>query len=258
MQYGLPAMIEINDIDACIAICRELSLDFIELNMNFPQYQLGGIEAEHYRELSKNNNIYYTLHLEENLDVCGYNDEVTQAYIRTVLASINLAKQLDIPVLNMHMAEGIRVTLPQKKVYLYQQYKDLYLEKLRSFREYCEKAIGENRIRICIENSGGYLDFAREGIELLLQSKVFALTYDIGHDHSIGGVDEAFILKHKDRLIHMHIHDAIGTNNHLVIGTGEIDIRSKLKLAEECNCRCVLETKTVEGLRESVENLRKQ
>jgi sugar phosphate isomerase/epimerase len=84
---------------------------------------------------------------------------------------------------------------------------------------------------------------------------VFALTFDLGHDHAIGGEDEPFIRKHQDRLIHMHVHDAIGKKNHLAVGTGEIDLKDKLALAKIFGCRCVLETKTIAGLTESVRNL---
>jgi sugar phosphate isomerase/epimerase len=55
----------------------------------------------------------------------------------------------------------------------------------------------------------------------------------------------------------MHVHDAIGKQNHLAAGTGEIDMENKISLAKECGCRCVLETKTVAGLTESVRNLKK-
>lgn len=255
MKYGMPTLLETKDIDACVALCKELSLDFIELNMNFPQYQTDTIDIEHYKELGRENNLFYTIHLEEALNVCGYNKEVTKAYLNTVMTTIEIAKQLEAPVLNMHMADGIYITLPSEKVYLFQQYKDLYLDKLKEFRDLCEQAIGDSDITICVENSGGYRDFSREGIELLLESKRFALTFDLGHDHSIGGIDEPFIRKHKDRLQHMHFHDAVGKNNHLAIGTGEINIKDKIALAKECNCRCVLETKTIAGLKESVDKL---
>jgi sugar phosphate isomerase/epimerase len=255
MQFGMPTLLETENIDECISLCGALKLDFIELNMNFPQYQIDGMDLAHYQELADRYGIFFTIHLEEDLNVCGYNKEVTEAYIRTVLSVIDIAKKLQAPIINMHMAEGIYITLPDRKVFLFQQYKELFLERLMTFRKLCEEAIGNSDITVCIENSGGYHDFLKEGIELLLKSKVFALTFDIGHDHSISGMDEPFIREHKDRLIHMHIHDAVGKRNHLPIGTGEIDLKDKFALAKECNCRCVLETKTIEALRETVAKL---
>jgi len=255
MKFGMPTLIETENIDACAVLCKELKLDFIEINMNFPWYQTDTIDILHFQEIEKEFNLFYTIHLEEELNVCGYNKEVTEAYLKTVVKTIEIAKQLGSPIINMHLADGIYITLPEKKVYLFGQYKDLYLKKLLEFRDLCENAIGNYDLRICVENCGGFPDYAKEGIEVLLNSQVFALTFDIGHDHSSGGLDEPFIRQHKDHLLHMHIHDAIGRQNHLAIGTGEIDMRNKLMLAKECNCRCVLETKTIEGLRESVKNL---
>lgn len=256
MDFGMPTLLENKDIDDCVGLCKSFNLDFIELNMNFPQYQIDGIDTQHYKELMKKNGIYYTIHLEEELNVCGYNKEVRAAYLKTVRQVIEIAKQLDAPVINMHMAEGIYVTLPGERVYLFGLYQELYIKMLKEFRTICEDAIGDSRIMVCIENSGGFSKYAMEGIELLLESKVFALTYDLGHDHAIGGKDEPFIRGHKDRLIHMHVHDAIGGKNHLAVGTGEIDLKDKLALAMACNCRCVLETKTIAGLSESVNNLK--
>lgn len=255
MKFGMPTLLETKDIDACAALCRDLSLDFIELNMNFPQYQVDTMDIGYYKKLMKENQLFYTIHLEEALNVCGYNKEVTGAYLNTVRQTIEIAKQLEAPILNMHMADGIYITLPGEQVYLFGQYKELYIKMLQDFRTMCEAAIGASGIKICIENSNGYSEYAKEGIELLLESKVFALTFDIGHDHAIGGKDEPFIREHKDRLIHMHLHDTLGRKNHLALGDGDIDLKDKFSLAQECDCRCVLETKTIAGLKKSVGRL---
>jgi sugar phosphate isomerase/epimerase len=138
IDVGMPTLIETNSIESCVKLCKELGLDFIELNMNLPQYQK---------------------------------------------------------------------------------------------------------------------EFAMEGIELLLESSVFALTFDIGHSHSVNGIDEPFLNKHIDRLYHMHVHDAKGRENHLSLGTGEINMCERFFLAREHNCRVVLEIKTIEGLKHSVEKM---
>lgn len=250
--FGMPTLIECDSLEECVFLCNRLGLDFIEINMNMPQYQQGNMDIENIRELMKNNNIFFTLHMDENLNICDFNDMVSKAYLETVSYAIETSKKLKIPIINMHMAKGVYFTLPSRRVYLFEKYKKIYLEKLLVFRELCTNLIGEEDIKICIENTDGYEAFQEEGIELLLESKVFALTYDIGHNHGIGNKDSSFISKNIDRLIHMHVHDAIGSKNHLALGTGEIDILSKLNLAKEKNCRCVLETKTVAGLKQSV------
>ena len=255
IDFGMPTLIETNSIDSCVKLCKELGLDFIELNMNLPQYQIESIDIKQLKLICKNENIYFTIHLDENLNVCDFNNEITNAYMKTVLSTIDIAKLLKIPVLNMHMSNGVYFTLPNEKVFLFKQYKDVYLTKLRSFRDVCKKAIGDSNIKICIENCSGYKDFAMEGIELLLESSVFALTFDIGHSHGVNGIDEPFINKHIDRLYHMHAHDADGMKNHHPLGTGQVNIKDKLSLAREHNCRVVLEIKTLEGLKQSVSKL---
>lgn len=255
MKYGMPTLIETKNIESCVALCKELHLDFIELNMNLPQYQIDKMNISKLKSICENENIFFTIHLDENLNICDFNTDVSNAYRQTVLGTIKIAKQLKMPVLNMHMTNGVYFTLPNGKVYLFKQYRNTYLAKLKEFKELCERAIGDSNIKICIENCSGYKDFTMEGIEILLESNVFALTFDIGHNHGINEVDEPFIKKHINKLYHMHIHDAIGKKNHLALGTGEIDIKEKLNLAKEHNCTCVLETKTIAGLRESVENL---
>ena len=37
--YGMPTLIECDSLDETIKLCNELKLDFIEINMNLPQYQ---------------------------------------------------------------------------------------------------------------------------------------------------------------------------------------------------------------------------
>ena len=44
MQYGMPTLIENKTLNDNIALCKELGLSFIELNMNFPEYQIDKLE----------------------------------------------------------------------------------------------------------------------------------------------------------------------------------------------------------------------
>ena len=256
-NYGMPTLIETSTLEDCAKLCAELGLDFIEINMNMPQYQLDKIDVDYFKSIAEKHGICYTIHLDENLNVSDFNPDVAEAYTKTVADTIKIAKQLGVRVVNMHMARGVYFTLPDRKVYLFLEYKEQYLKSIIAFRNMCENAIGDADIKICIENCDGYEDFQKEAIELLLKSKVFALTFDVGHNHGIGGTDEEFIMKHKDRLHHIHLHDAKGKKNHLALGTGEMDIEKYISLANERNCRVVLETKTVDGLNQSVEWLKK-
>lgn len=44
MQFGMPTLIENNTLADNIALCRELGLSFVELNMIFPEYQVEKLE----------------------------------------------------------------------------------------------------------------------------------------------------------------------------------------------------------------------
>lgn len=257
VDLGMPTLIEIDHIEECVRLCKELGLDFIELNMNLPQYQIDNLNIEQLKKICDIEKIYFTIHLDENLNACDFNRDVANAYIKTILSTIDIAKKLKIPVLNMHMTNGVYFTLPKEKLYLFKKYKDIYLENLERFRAMCEEAVGDSNIKICIENCSGYKDFAMEGIEILLESNIFGLTFDVGHNHKANRADEPFIYKHLDKLYHMHIHDAKENEDHLPLGTGKVKIDEKLLLANKNNCRVVVETKTIESLTQSVGKLKK-
>lgn len=256
VKFGMATLIETSSLEMCASLCRELDLDFIELNMNLPQYQLDKIDISRFKEIAEKYKIFYTIHLDENLNVSDFNPYIADGYKRTVAEAIELAKELNAPVLNIHLNKGVYFTLPDKKVFLFSEYKEQYLKSFTDFRDMCEKAIGDSDIKICVENCDGFTEFQKDAIKILLSSPVFGLTFDIGHNHGCGGVDEPLIIKNKSRLCHMHMHDALRNKNHLPLGSGELDIHHYLSLAEEQNCNIVLEAKTIEGLRQSVNWLR--
>lgn len=251
-ELGMPTLIETETIEECAALCEELDLDFVELNMNFPQYQLEEIDPAYFQEVAKKHGIFYTIHLDENFNVSDFNPYITAAYLRTAKETIELAKKLSAPVINMHLARGIYLTLPGKRVFLFAEYRERYLKSILEFRKLCEDAVGDSDLMICVENCDEFLDFQKEALELLLASPVFGLTFDIGHDHCCGHLNEPYLLENRQRLHHIHFHDACGKKNHLALGSGEIDLEKYLVLAEKQCCRVVLETKTIQALKSSV------
>jgi len=257
MQFGMPTLIEIETLESCAVLCRELGLSFIEINMNLPQFQANKLNVQQLMEIAQKYNIYYTIHLDENLNPCDFNGKVATAYNETVLETIEIAKHLSVSILNMHLSAGVYFTLPNKKVFLFDEYETEYLKKLVAFRDISTRAIGDSSLRICIENCGGYVPFQVKSLDLLLKSPVFMLTFDIGHNASAGFADEPLILERADKLCHMHIHDVVpNKKDHITLGKGELDLMKYLNLAKERDCRAVIEVKTVAGLRDSVEWLR--
>ena len=97
IHIGIPTLIETKSIEECADLCKEFGFQFIELNMNMPQYQIENIDIKKFAEVAKKNGTYYTIHLDENLNVCDFNKKVAAAYLETVLETIELAKRLDVP-----------------------------------------------------------------------------------------------------------------------------------------------------------------
>ena len=270
MQFGMPTLIENRTLEENAALCEALGLRFIELNMNFPEYQADSLEqTDELVRIAEQHHLYYTVHLDENLNIADFNPLVTQAYLETVRRSILAAKAL-LPLrdrygdaaqpltLNMHMHHGIYITLPDRKVQMYEWDFENYMQSFARFRSLCEEWIGGSSVRITVENTDGFRDYEKAAIAYLLESPVFGLTWDIGHSKAVCEADVPFLTEHQDRLIHFHIHDGTETppRNHLALGDGEIDLRARLQLAAERNARCVLETKTISALKQSVRWLR--
>lgn len=248
-DFGMPTLIEIPDTEESVKLGKRLGLRFMELNMSFPQYQPQTMDVKALRDISDRYGIYYTIHIDESLDPCNVNPDIAEVYLNTMLQTVEIAKQLHVPTLNMHLLRGIVVTLPDRKTYIYAENEELYLSRLRNFRDRVTEAIGESGIKVCIENTDGFdLTFLRHGVDTLLESPAFMLTFDVGHDHAINGIDKPFIMERENRLYHMHLHDAVGTSVHLALGDGEMDKDGMIALAARHGCRVVLETKTVEAL----------
>lgn len=257
LQFGMPTLIEMESLEDTVKLCRELGLSFIELNMNIPRYQAECLENISWlKSLRGKYGTGYTIHLDENLNVCDFNKAVAGAYTDTVIRTIRVARELDVPVLNMHMNHGVHFTLPGRKIQLFEQYFEEYMESWKKFCAVCEESAGDSGLKICIENTDGYREYEKEAIRYALERNVFGLTWDIGHSHAVMDMDEDFILGHREKLCHFHIHDSAGTEDHMVLGDGETDLKQRLRIAGDCRCRCVIETKTAESLHTSVQWLK--
>lgn len=269
-QFGMPTLIENHTLEENIDLCSSLGLNFIELNMNFPEYQVPCLElTDHLIEPAKKAGIYYTIHLDENLNIADFNPLVTEAYLETVRRTIQAAKAL-LPLrdrygdssrpltVNMHMHHGIFITLPDRKVQMYERDFETYMKSFAAFRSLCEEWIGDSSIMMAVENTDGFRDYEKKAIAYLLESPKFGLTWDIGHSKAVQEKDVPFLLEHQDRLIHFHIHDGTEAppRNHLGLGDGEIDLADRLRTAKSRDARCVLETKTIQALKQSVRWLR--
>ncbi len=252
MDFGMPTLLEKRSAAENAALCAELGLQFVELNMNLPEYaDVAAIDRAGLKRLTRECGVYFTLHLDERMDVCDFNPLVRGAYLETMKRSLELAGEMEMLILNLHFSSGVYFTMPHGREHLYARKAEQFTQSLMDFRALVDAHCPENT-RVCIENTDGFAPFAQQGIELLLDSPHFGLTLDVGHMHGVEYADRPFFDRHGDRLAHVHLHDAVGKRHHLPLGAGELDWRGKITLAAAHRSRVVVEVKTVEALRESV------
>lgn len=257
MEFGMPSLLELDDLLANVDLALALKLSFVEINCNVPEFQVDQMDPEALLELSKRTGIRFTLHLDEFLSITDPNKAISEAYIQSVLSSIEFAKKAGIESLTMHFLNGVVFTLPHKKVYVYEKYTEYYLSRLTVFRDKVTQAIGQAKLSLNIENVAGFEPYMRKGIELLLESPVFGLTYDCGHNARYDRKDWDFLQAHHDRIRHMHVHDVLGKNDHQPFGAGDLNIPEEINFAAQSASRAVIEVKTAESLALAVATLRK-
>jgi sugar phosphate isomerase/epimerase len=252
-KLGMPTLIELDSLEDNINLCRELKLDLIEINMNLPQFQV-----EKLCKMKLDKDIQYSLHLPEETNVWDFNNYIREAHLKTIYQTIEIAKNKGIRILNMHMNPGVYFTLPNRKIFLFEKYRKFYDDKTRSFIQNIYKILKNSSIKIHIENTGIYNHtFIYNAVVDMLKFNCFALTWDVGHDYSSGNKDINLLKQMNSRIKHIHLHDAIKTSNHLPLGTGDIKIDDIFKIAGESFESIIFETKTVKGLKDSVDNYRK-
>ena len=257
MDFGMPYLLEMHNLEECCALAMELGLQFVELNANFPDCSVEKLDPAQLHRLRQKYGLYFTLHMEEEYDPFSFNTVVRAAWLKSFRHALSIAEALQMPIVNMHFPKGVYITLPEHKVFLYEKHAGEFNAALRDFRNMCEEALEGSSTRITIENTNGWTDHQRQAIAFLLESPVFGLTLDVGHSQGTGNVDEDFFRTHENRFIHMHAHDTMGKKDHLALGDGEIDLTARFAWAKACNARVVLETKTIAALRTSMSRLPK-
>lgn len=259
LRYGMPQLIELNQIEENVQLCSTLGLDFIELNCNLPDYQPERINIQYLNLLKSRYGIGYTLHLPENLDLGHFNQHIRQAHLKVLEEAIGVADRLGSKILNIHMNPGTHFMLTTEQVDLYDKYKSQYLSNIHESLELIDIWLGGTGVNISIENTG-LLDrpYMQDVVDTLLQSGRFCLTWDIGYDHVCNHSDWGYMLKKQSFIKHMHLHDAKGHDDHLELYSGEINLPEKLEIAKHNKASILIEVKTMQALIQSVAHLKEK
>ena len=152
MKFGMPALVECKNITECVEVAKNNSLDFVEINMSFPQYIPQNSDVGLYKRLAEKNGVFYTIHADEQLNPFDFNPAVADCYFGVMADSIDFAIKIGAPVINMHLIKGVYVTLPEKVILLTDVYKEEYTKRVKDFIRMCEGKIGNSGLKIAIEN----------------------------------------------------------------------------------------------------------
>lgn len=257
MKLGMPTLLECKDLFTSCEVASQNGLDFVEINMSFPQYLPSALDARRVREEAGRLGLTFTIHADEQLNPFDFNKSVSECYFGVMRDTIRFALEIGAPVINMHLLKGVYVTLPDRVVLLNDVYRGEYLERVDEFIKMCEKEIGDGELKIAIENvdSNPFTESQLDAISHLMKSDKFALTLDTGHELCLNFCDSHVFEEYPQKLIHMHLHDAIGRSAHLPLGEGCVNVREKLSMLGDSGT-CLIEVKNVEGLKKSIEYLK--
>ena len=258
MKLGMPNLVECASLRECAELAKECGLDFIEINMSFPEYTPDAFDTEEALRIKEEYGLFYTIHVDEALNPFDFNPDVSKCYFEVMRKTLAVAKKIGSKVLNLHLQKGIYVTLPERVVLWTNVYKDQYLKSVRDFIAMCEGELYGTDIKIAIENvdSNPFSNSQTEALSLFMKSEKFALTLDTGHECKLKYEDSHVYEKYPDKLFHLHLHDCKSGSPHLPLGVGEVDIEKKLSALK--GDTCLIEVKTVSGLRESVEYFKRR
>jgi sugar phosphate isomerase/epimerase len=253
MRLGMPGLIELGELGKQVELCAALGLEFVEIHMDMPAVSLSRLSPQEARRISSDASVDLTLHLPECLDLASFQDPMRDASIQIVRDALDWCHEAGVTLANMHLHGGVYFSLPDRKVFVYQHYQRDFERRLVEAAVPLLAHADSVGVNLCVEN--GWLQSAEPTLASLLKEHNLHLTWDKGHDGSSGYVNRGFIERHADSVAHMHLHDFVGRSNHLPLFTGELDVRAALDEARDGGWSVVIEVKTEEALRASVEAL---
>lgn len=155
MDFGMPYLLEMASIEECCSLAQRLGLQFVELNANFPDCLVETLDPVLLHQLGRKYGLYFTLHVEEEFNPFSFNTVVGGAWLKSMRHAMDIAVALQMPIVNMHFPHGVYISLPDRKTYLHEKYREEFYAALHDFRGMCEETLTGANTRIAIENTDG-------------------------------------------------------------------------------------------------------
>ena len=247
MKLGMPQLYEYSTVEENLILAKELSLDFVELNLNFA-YCRSEMESGKLCGLFEKFGLEATLHFYDEADFASY-DEVADAYLSLLSKYASLGKGY-VKIINIHLISGPVVTISGIKNYIYEKEFDEYAKRLLTNLKKAEKICRDNGIKMVLENTDHLAKFMKKSYAILADAG-YHFNYDIGHDCVDGDYLFNEVFPNLDIAFdEMHIHDSDTKNCHLAIGCGNTDFEKYRKYYKDAYI--VLEVKQSSDLVVSV------
>ncbi|HRU11631.1 MAG TPA: sugar phosphate isomerase/epimerase family protein [Methanomassiliicoccales archaeon] len=257
-MFGIPALIEYTELRPNLNLCRELGMDFLELNMNLPYSFPENISSPEIRGAMREG-LRFSMHLYDELDLGSLQPSVREGHMRRCREALRWGSRHGVFLLNLHMSPGVYFTLPDGKEWVYERYLEEHIGALNASLSELSALAEPLGMRICLENTGHFaLPFMRRAAEAVLDLPSVGLCWDIGHDARSGQREEAFMLAHLDRVWHMHFHDWDGRSDHQLPFTGRLDCDRYMHIALENAMSVLIEVKTEGAIRAAVRTMRER
>jgi sugar phosphate isomerase/epimerase len=258
MRLGIPSLIEIPDFQRTVDLALELEVDFIELNMNMPEFCPESLRAKDIKRCHERTGLDFTIHMPDDTDLASFHDPIREGHVARFGETSRWAADAGAKLINLHLSPGIYFTLPDRKVWIYENYYAKFIGNLREAYGKVIQYAKDYGVKVCTENVTNFnIPFVARAIDDLCQMEDFYLTWDVGHDARTGYKEKEVLMRHADRIRHMHLHDYNGVSDHQVPGTGEIDIEAMLVFATNHDLTLLVETKTEDSLRKSISQVGK-
>lgn len=157
---------------------------------------------------------------------------------------------------NLHLDPGIHFSLPNKKIFIYEEYLSNYLDAYKSSCERLSKIAEKYNVMILFENVK-IEKYTLEAVKIISNFENLYFTLDLGHNIRYGNIAKNEFLKYKNKIKHIHLHDFDGTKDHQELFTGILNVEDELKFCLENNLDIVIEVKRKEELVNSVNKIQK-
>lgn len=245
----MPILVEFHSLSENIDLCKKLNLDFIELNLDIPYCFIDRLDTNSL----KNNN--FTIHLSEKFDVGELNNSLRNFYLNEIEKIISFGIKYNIFKYNLHLDPGIHFSLPDKKIFIYEEYIDDYLRAYEDSCNILSKIANKYNATILFENVK-VESYTLKVIDIIAKYNNLFFTLDLGHNIRYGNLAKEKFMEYSNKIKHIHLHDFNGSKDHQELFTGLLNVKEELNFCKQHNLDVLIEVKRKEELINSVNKLR--